>query len=698
MSSNTSYAFPGTSGDPSAINALVASNLAAGGIGTSYESVYDPTTGSITFVFASNLPPAAVTSVTQTLSNTSSVVTASNYVPPPAPVGVTVGDAAFFGSNITVLGAATLSNTLSVAKTLAALSNATVAGTLTAQSNFVVAGSLTAQSNATIMGTLSALSNTTLAATGVTTLTVSGTTALATTTAGATNLASLTVVGSTTATGSLSALSNVNVVGPVLLGSSNSAGAPVVQVQGAFNASVQSNLLLWAPFEYDVLDHSPNAFPVSILGTVGFSSTGQIGNCANFSNVGGGVPTNYLAYTGLPATMSNLSFSFWMRPTTNYGSNGTQYWCPFNLGTGTPGGGIAAAMVLYSAPPYSPVVFLSTGNTLVSASGCNVTLNAWQHLAVTYTSGAALTYINGAQVTSSTAVTGNLTGMGNATIGARLQDGTAEAYAGGLDDLRVYSRVLSPTEVASLYNLGVQGLGNGTSLTTIGALGVGTALPQYLLDVNGTTRAGPALQGPLPSLPTSAFWGASSAVTGSNQYMLMQGVAGDTYVNCGANNVLTLRVNNASVMCVGSNSIYPAVANAGGYTCGNAVSTWATLYSKNGSVQTSDSSLKHSEPLPYGLAELSKVSTVMFRWKEQDAMDADDPERYHKYYGLLADELDDLFPELVYTSPTGIKQINYAEVLPIVLAGVKELAGRLDAMADRVGRLESVPRNYGPKT
>jgi hypothetical protein len=38
--------------------------------------------------------------------------------------------------------------------------------------------------------------------------------------------------------------------------------------------------------------------------------------------------------------------------------------------------------------------------------------------------------------------------------------------------------------------LGVQGLGNGTSLTTIGALGVGTALPQYLLDVNGATRAG----------------------------------------------------------------------------------------------------------------------------------------------------------------------------------------------------------------
>jgi hypothetical protein len=74
-----------------------------------------------------------------------------------------------------------------------------------------------------------------------------------------------------------------------------------------------------------------------------------------------------------------------------------------------------------------------------------VPVNAWTHLAATYDGATLRLYVNGAQQ-ATRAVTGPLqTSAGPLRIGGNgVWD---EWFAGLIDDVRVYNRALSPTEV-----------------------------------------------------------------------------------------------------------------------------------------------------------------------------------------------------------------------------------------------------------
>jgi hypothetical protein len=108
---------------------------------------------------------------------------------------------------------------------------------------------------------------------------------------------------------------------------------------------------------------------------------------------------------------------------------------------------------------------------------------AWQHVALTCSAGSAALYVAGQQV-GAASVPPSLA-SGSLLLGMRAGDTALEAYGGLVDDVRLYSRALSAAEVGGLYATQAQGLGNGTSLACIGAIGVGTFAPQALLDVNG---------------------------------------------------------------------------------------------------------------------------------------------------------------------------------------------------------------------
>jgi len=108
---------------------------------------------------------------------------------------------------------------------------------------------------------------------------------------------------------------------------------------------------------------------------------------------------------------------------------------------------------------------------------------------------------------------------------------------------------------------------------------------------------------------------------------------------------------------------------------GSSARRWYQVWSANGTIQTSDSSLKESTPLPYGLAEVLQMNTILYQWKNQAELPDTDPSKNFKYYGFCADELRPLLPELVYDEDTNAPvQMNYSEILPVVVNAVKELA------------------------
>jgi hypothetical protein len=90
------------------------------------------------------------------------------------------------------------------------------------------------------------------------------------------------------------------------------------------------------------------------------------------------------------------------------------------------------------------------GGDLDTRSAVTMPLNTWTHLAVTYDGSALRLYLNGA-LSSSRAVSG---AMPNSTGALRIGGNTvwAEWFLGRIDDVRVYNRALTQTEIQTDLN------------------------------------------------------------------------------------------------------------------------------------------------------------------------------------------------------------------------------------------------------
>ena len=91
----------------------------------------------------------------------------------------------------------------------------------------------------------------------------------------------------------------------------------------------------------------------------------------------------------------------------------------------------------------------SSGGQGVSISNTNTPLNAWTLVAFTWNSSLLTAYINGQPLATSSM------SQGASTAGAAMYIGTNinnYFFAGLIDDVRIYNRALSPSEISALYN------------------------------------------------------------------------------------------------------------------------------------------------------------------------------------------------------------------------------------------------------
>lgn len=153
-------------------------------------------------------------------------------------------------------------------------------------------------------------------------------------------------------------------------------------------------------------------------------------------------------------------------------------------------------------------------------------------------------------------------------------------------------------------------------------------------------------------------------------------------------NAVYLATNGVARYFASGSSFSPQADNT--YQLGWSNVRWIQVNSTNGTIQTSDSSLKNAVPLEYGLKEMVKINTIKFKWKSQQELPDDKPEKNFEYYGFCADELASLFPELVYNEDTSAPvQMNYSEILPVVVNAVKELKSENDQLSSQIQDLQS---------
>ena len=146
---------------------------------------------------------------------------------------------------------------------------------------------------------------------------------------------------------------------------------------------------------------------------------------------------------------------------------------------------------------------------------------------------------------------------------------------------------------------------------------------------------------------------------------------------------------------VETGAVFPHADNVG--SVGGPSNRWTAVYAVNGTIQTSDETEKDHTPLQYGLEEINQVSTIKFKWKSQALLADDDPDKLHEYYGVCAREVDKLFPELVYNQNEPY-QLNYAELIPVLINAVKELDAKLKASVARIDELERTATTGAPSS
>lgn len=85
-------------------------------------------------------------------------------------------------------------------------------------------------------------------------------------------------------------------------------------------------------------------------------------------------------------------------------------------------------------------------------------------------------------------------------------------------------------------------------------------------------------------------------------------------------------------------------------------------------------------PLPNALAGINALNGYSFTMK-------DDPD--HKIeYGLIAQEVEPIFPELVITKPDGLKTLNYIGLIAPLVEAIKAQQAQIDALKDELDGLK----------
>lgn len=91
---------------------------------------------------------------------------------------------------------------------------------------------------------------------------------------------------------------------------------------------------------------------------------------------------------------------------------------------------------------------------------------------------------------------------------------------------------------------------------------------------------------------------------------------------------------------------------------------------------SSDKSLKTNiQPLQNPLENVQKLQGVSFNWKESGKADI----------GLIAQDVEKVFPELVSTNSNGIKSVEYGNIVAVLIESIKEQQKQIDELKLKCG-------------
>ena len=86
------------------------------------------------------------------------------------------------------------------------------------------------------------------------------------------------------------------------------------------------------------------------------------------------------------------------------------------------------------------------------------------------------------------------------------------------------------------------------------------------------------------------------------------------------------------------------------------------------------------------LTKILNMDGVSFNWKKDEFKGQSIPAGIH--YGLIAQQIEKVLPEVVKEDPTGKKNVVYTEIIPVLIEAMKEQQKVIDMLKDRINKLE----------
>ncbi|MBB4807599.1 hypothetical protein HNP38_002905 [Chryseobacterium defluvii] len=229
----------------------------------------------------------------------------------------------------------------------------------------------------------------------------------------------------------------------------------------------------------------------------------------------------------------------------------------------------------------------------------------------------------------------------------------------------------------SAANIGFWANGNGATddaaqlmLTSAGNLGLGTTGPGTKLDIVGQAVR----------LTNSAFTSYYEATNGSSR-LLLQNDNGAGYVGMLGAQDFAIRTNNLARLTVLS-----------GGNVGIGTASPSTLLHVNGTITASriqgpsDIRFKTNVKLiENALGKIIKLNGYTYDWKDASQFPGQTLGKGHDV-GIIAQEVEKLFPEAVSTNAEGYKAVNYSALIPVLIEALKEQQKQIEGLKKQVNQ------------
>lgn len=195
-------------------------------------------------------------------------------------------------------------------------------------------------------------------------------------------------------------------------------------------------------------------------------------------------------------------------------------------------------------------------------------------------------------------------------------------------------------------------------ITGLGRVGIGVASPDQILDVNGRARI-------RHSGNTAGVWMSSSTNSTNGADGAFYGMKTDTEAGIWIGNNWRFWVNNS----------------------GNATFT-GTVTASCGVLACSDFRFKTNiKPIENSLESILKINGVRYNWKKEEFPEKNFNDK--NQLGFIAQEIEKIFPEMVFTDEKGYKSVDYSRLTPVLVEAIKELKMMNDELKNKNQKIES---------